>query len=156
MTVWTTSQGVYAARTVIAELLSMEYHRVRVIKVPMGGSFGGKTEYIIEPVCAFLGARHPPARQAPPGPRGVHGRDDGPPCHLDDDPHRLHAGWHAARLRGRLDAGRRRLRLEHADYSIHMCKKVTKLYRTPHYQHQEPRRAHEHSGRGRRPRLGRP
>ncbi len=54
MTVWTTSQGVYAARTVIAELLNMEYHRVRVIKVPMGGSFGGKTEYIIEPVVAFL------------------------------------------------------------------------------------------------------
>ena len=101
-------------------------------------------------------ARHAPARQAAPRPRGVHGRDHGPPGHLDDHPHRLHAGRHAARLRGGVHAGRRRLRVEHARL-LH-----------PHVQegHQavpraalpapEPGRAHEHAGRGRRSRLGRP
>ncbi len=71
LTVWTTSQGVYAARTVIAELLHIDYHRVRVVKVPTGGSFGGKTEYVIEPVCASR-SRNGPSCQATSEPGGVH------------------------------------------------------------------------------------
>ncbi|MEI6451559.1 MAG: molybdopterin cofactor-binding domain-containing protein, partial [Actinomycetes bacterium] len=54
LTVWSTSQGVYGARTVVADLLGLDYHRVRVIKAPMGGSFGGKTEFILEPVTAYM------------------------------------------------------------------------------------------------------
>jgi CO/xanthine dehydrogenase Mo-binding subunit len=136
MTVWTTSQGVYAARTVIAELLHMEYHRVRVIKVPMGGSFGGKTEYIIEPVCAFLAhaTRRPVkllldreecmiATMVRPATSTTIRTAFTPDGRLLD--------FEAAST---LDSGG--FAASTPDYSVHMCKKVTKLYRVPHYQHQ--------------------
>ena len=42
---------------VVADLLGLAYNRVRVVKVPMGGSFGGKQEFILEPVAAFLALR---------------------------------------------------------------------------------------------------
>ena len=136
MTVWTTSQGAYAARTVIAELLHLEYHRVRVIKVPMGGSFGGKTEYIIEPVCAFLA--HATRRTV----KLLLGREEcmratmvrpatttaiRTACTPDGEL----LDFEAASV---LDSGG--LAGSTPDYSIHMCKKVTKLYRVPHYRHQ--------------------
>ena len=57
LTVWSPCQSVYGARTVVADLLGLAYHRVRVIKVPMGGSFGGKQEFILEPVTAYLAMR---------------------------------------------------------------------------------------------------
>ncbi len=136
MTVWTTSQGVYAARTVIAELLQLEYHRVRVIKLPMGGSFGGKSEYIIEPVCAFLAreTHHPvkllldreecmTATMARPATRTSIRTACTPDGELLD--------FEAAST---LDSGA--YASSTPDYSIHMCKKVTKVYRVPHYRHQ--------------------
>jgi xanthine dehydrogenase molybdenum-binding subunit len=132
MTVWTTSQGVYAARTVIAELLHMEYHRVRVIKVPMGGSFGGKTEYIIEPVCAFLAhaTRRPVkllldreecmiATMVRPATSTTIRTACTPDGELLD--------FEAAST---LDSGG--FAASTPDYSVHMCKKVTKLYRVQH------------------------
>lgn len=135
MTVWTTSQGVYAARSVIAELLGLEYHRVRVIKVPMGGSFGGKTEYIIEPVCAFLAhaTRRPVkllldreecmiATMVRPATQTAIRTACTPDGELQD--------FEAATT---LDSGG--FAASTPDYSIHMCKKVTKVYRVPHYQH---------------------
>ena len=54
ITIWSPCQSVYGARTVVADLLGMPYNKVRVIKVPMGGSFGGKQEAILEPLVAFL------------------------------------------------------------------------------------------------------
>ncbi len=57
LTIWSPCQSVYGARTVVADLLGLAYHRVRVIKVPMGGSFGGKQEFILEPVTAYLAMR---------------------------------------------------------------------------------------------------
>jgi xanthine dehydrogenase molybdenum-binding subunit len=54
LTIWSPCQSVYGVRTVVADLLRLPYSRVRVIKVPMGGSFGGKQEAILEPVTAFL------------------------------------------------------------------------------------------------------
>jgi len=135
MTVWTISQGAYAARTVIAELLHLEYHRVRVVKVPMGGSFGGKTEYIVEPVVAFLA--HALRR----------------PVKLLLDREECIAATMvrpatATTIRTACSASGELLDFEAAstldsgayasstpDYSIHMCKKVTKLYRLPHYHH---------------------
>ena len=57
LTIWSPCQSVYGARTVVADLLGLPYHRVRVIKVPMGGSFGGKQEFILEPVTAYLAMR---------------------------------------------------------------------------------------------------
>ena len=57
LTVHTPCQSVYGARTVVAELFELPYNRVRVIKVPMGGSFGGKQEFILEPLVSFLAMR---------------------------------------------------------------------------------------------------
>ena len=54
LTIWSPCQSVYGARTVVADLFGLPYTKVRVIKVPMGGSFGGKQEFILEPVTAFL------------------------------------------------------------------------------------------------------
>ncbi|MFI4889660.1 MAG: xanthine dehydrogenase family protein molybdopterin-binding subunit [Steroidobacterales bacterium] len=54
LTIWSPCQSVYGARTVVADLLGLPYNKVRVVKVPMGGSFGGKQEFILEPVTAFL------------------------------------------------------------------------------------------------------
>ena len=134
----------------------MEYHRVRVIKVPMGGSFGGKTEYIIEPVCAFL---------AHATRRAVKLLLDREECMVATmvrpatwstirtacTPDGLLLDFEAAST---LDSGA--YASSTPDYSIHMCKKVTKLYRTPHYQHQSRAVLHQHAGRRRLPRLGRP
>ena len=54
ITLWCPCQSVYGARTVVADWLALPYNMVRVIKVPMGGSFGGKQEFILEPLTAFL------------------------------------------------------------------------------------------------------
>ncbi len=54
LTVWSPSQGAYGVRTVLADLFHLSYNKVRVIKVPVGGSFGGKQEFILEPVAAWL------------------------------------------------------------------------------------------------------
>ena len=54
LTIRSPCQSVYGARTVVADLLGLPYSKVRVIKVPMGGSFGGKQEFILEPVTAYL------------------------------------------------------------------------------------------------------
>ena len=54
ITLWSPCQSVYGARTVVADWLELPYNQVRVIKVPMGGSFGGKQEVIFEPLAAFL------------------------------------------------------------------------------------------------------
>ena len=57
ITLWSPCQSVYGVRTVVADLLGLPYNKVRVIKVPMGGSFGGKQEAILEPLVAFLALR---------------------------------------------------------------------------------------------------
>lgn len=54
LTIYSGSQVVFGIRTVIADLLGMPYHKVRIIKVPVGGSFGGRQESIVEPVAAFM------------------------------------------------------------------------------------------------------
>ena len=54
LTLWAACQGVFGVRTIVADLLGLSYNKVRVIKVPMGGSFGGKQETILEPITAFL------------------------------------------------------------------------------------------------------
>lgn len=52
LTIESPNQSVFGIRTVVADMLGMPYSRVRVIKAPMGGSFGGKQEWVLEPVCA--------------------------------------------------------------------------------------------------------
>lgn len=52
LTIWTPTQGIYGVRTIVCDLFDLPYNRVQVIKVPMGGSFGGKQEFIYEPHAA--------------------------------------------------------------------------------------------------------
>lgn len=54
VTIWTPCQVVFQVRLITAEALNMPLNKVRVIKTPMGGSFGGKGQPVLEPVCAFL------------------------------------------------------------------------------------------------------
>jgi len=54
LTIWAACQGVFGVRTIVADLLELSYNKVRVIKMPTGGSFGGRQEAIIEPITAFL------------------------------------------------------------------------------------------------------
>lgn len=54
LTIESPNQAVFGIRTVIADMLNMPYNRVRVVKTTMGGSFGGKQEWMLEPVCAVL------------------------------------------------------------------------------------------------------
>jgi Aerobic-type carbon monoxide dehydrogenase, large subunit CoxL/CutL homologs len=54
LTIWAACQGAFGVRTIVADLLDLTYNRVRVIKMPMGGSFGGRQEAFMEPITAFL------------------------------------------------------------------------------------------------------
>lgn len=54
ITIWTPCQVVFQVQLIVAEALNMPLHKIRVIKAPMGGSFGGKGLPILEPICAFL------------------------------------------------------------------------------------------------------
>lgn len=54
LTVYSPNQTVFGLRTVLADYLQMPYHRVRVIKSTMGGSFGAKQEWFVEPVAALI------------------------------------------------------------------------------------------------------
>lgn len=54
VTIWSPCQGVYGVRANVAEVLKLPLNKVRVIKAPVGGSFGGKQETLLEPLTAFL------------------------------------------------------------------------------------------------------
>ncbi len=47
-------QSVFAVQAVVAQAMGIEANCLHVIKAPIGGSFGGKAEPILEPICAFL------------------------------------------------------------------------------------------------------
>ncbi len=51
--VWMPCQVVFQEQYIIAKVLEMPYSKVRVIKSIMGGSFGGKGQPILGPICAF-------------------------------------------------------------------------------------------------------
>lgn len=53
VTVWSGCQAVFGVRSTVAEFLGMPYSKVRVIKTPMGGSFGVKQETLLEPLTAY-------------------------------------------------------------------------------------------------------
>lgn len=54
LTVWTPTQSVFGVRKLLADFFGLSCSKVRVIKIPMGGSFGGKQEFIIEPLTAYM------------------------------------------------------------------------------------------------------
>lgn len=53
VTIWTGCQSVFGVRSTVAGFLDLPYARVRVIKTPMGGSFGVKQETLLEPLTAY-------------------------------------------------------------------------------------------------------
>ncbi len=50
ITIYSPNQAVFGIRTVISEMFNLDFNNVRVIKTTMGGSFGAKQEWILEPV----------------------------------------------------------------------------------------------------------
>ena len=54
LTVYCPNQAVHGIRTVLADYLEMPESHVRVIKATMGGSFGAKQEWFLEPVAALV------------------------------------------------------------------------------------------------------
>lgn len=52
LTIYSPNQAVFGIRSELGDLFEMDYAKVRVIKTTMGGSFGGKQEWILEPVAA--------------------------------------------------------------------------------------------------------
>jgi CO/xanthine dehydrogenase Mo-binding subunit len=53
VTVYSPCQIVYAVRMTVAQVLGLPLYKVRVVKTPVGGAFGGKQEATFEPLCAF-------------------------------------------------------------------------------------------------------
>ena len=135
LTIWSPCQSVYGARTVVADLLGLSYNKVRVIKVPMGGSFGGKQEFIFEPLTAFL------AMQTGRPVMLVLDRDECIGSTM------VRPQQHST-VRTAVDAQGRLIELDvdtvlcagayassSPDYTQAMAHKLTRLYRTPRYRH---------------------
>ncbi len=57
LTIYSPTQSVYGIRTLIGDIFEMDYSKVRVIKTTMGGSFGGKQEWVLEPIAAAAAIR---------------------------------------------------------------------------------------------------
>lgn len=58
LTVYSPCQSVFQVQHLISDVLDIPQNKIRVIKTPMGGSFGGKGHPILEPICAFLALKH--------------------------------------------------------------------------------------------------
>jgi CO/xanthine dehydrogenase Mo-binding subunit len=54
ISVYTPIQNIYPCRVVLSKVLSLPMNKIRVVKPPIGGSFGGKQEVCLEPVAALL------------------------------------------------------------------------------------------------------
>lgn len=54
VTVWSGCQSVFGVRSTVAEFMGLPYSKVRVIKAPMGGSFGVRQETLLEPLTAYV------------------------------------------------------------------------------------------------------
>ena len=54
ITIWCSSQGHFGARDSVASVLAVPVSRIRVIPLEIGGGFGGKLTYYLEPVAALL------------------------------------------------------------------------------------------------------
>ena len=54
LTVWTSTQGAFAVRSALSDLLQLPVSKIRVIPMEIGGGFGGKIGVYLEPVAALL------------------------------------------------------------------------------------------------------
>jgi len=56
LTIWAPTQGPFAVRNDVAQLVGIPPHQVRVVPMPVGGGFGGKVE-LLEPLLALIALR---------------------------------------------------------------------------------------------------
>jgi CO/xanthine dehydrogenase Mo-binding subunit len=54
LTLWTSTQNLFAFRIILSDILNLPINKVRIIKPTVGGGFGGKVEAVTEPVAAHL------------------------------------------------------------------------------------------------------
>ena len=54
ITIWTSTQGTFAVRSLVAEVLRQPIANIRVVPMEIGGGFGGKLPIYLDPVAALL------------------------------------------------------------------------------------------------------
>lgn len=54
LTIWCSTQGAFAVRQQVAEILQIPISKVKVVPMEIGGGFGGKISVYLEPVAAIL------------------------------------------------------------------------------------------------------
>ena len=54
LTIWCSTQGAFAVRQQVAEILQIPVSKVKVVPMEIGGGFGGKISVYLEPVAAIL------------------------------------------------------------------------------------------------------
>jgi CO/xanthine dehydrogenase Mo-binding subunit len=54
LTIWSSTQNIFALRVILSDILELPINRVRVIKPTVGGGFGGKVEAVVEPIAAYM------------------------------------------------------------------------------------------------------
>jgi xanthine dehydrogenase molybdenum-binding subunit len=54
VTIWTQTQGVFTARSMIADFLGIPPTHIKMVPVEIGGAFGGKSFLPLAPLCALL------------------------------------------------------------------------------------------------------
>lgn len=135
LTLWAACQGVFGVRTILADLLELSYNKVRVIKVPMGGSFGGRQETILEPLTAFLAMKvRRPVKLTLTREETIISTMTRPATTSRIRTRVTREGMIAeCRVDTVLDAGA--YATSSIDNTYVMAKKICKLYRIPYYEH---------------------
>ena len=54
LTIWCSTQGAFAVRSQVSEILQIPVSKVKVVPMEIGGGFGGKIQVYIKPVAAML------------------------------------------------------------------------------------------------------
>ena len=54
LTIWCSTQGAFAVRGQVSEILQMPVSKVKVVPMEIGGGFGGKIQVYIKPIAAML------------------------------------------------------------------------------------------------------
>ena len=54
VTVWTSTQGAFSARDMLADVLDLPISRIKVVPMEIGGGFGGKIPIYLEPLAVLL------------------------------------------------------------------------------------------------------
>ncbi len=57
ITIWTSTQGTFAVRSMVAQVLLHPISSIKIIPMEIGGGFGGKTVIYLDPVAALLSKR---------------------------------------------------------------------------------------------------